>query len=95
MDSINSLSALQGAPLSSNTSHITVNRTTLTTARNQVCVVARRLQRIENLSELDWEELNDLCRTIHHATSLLDGLLSAEMNAAHRPLPTGLTAAGD
>ena len=54
---------------------IIVSKDDLTTARDQASYVSRCLHRIENLSELDWEEMNDLCRSIHQTEVLLQKLL--------------------
>lgn len=56
---------------------LTVSKDDLATARDQARDVSRRLHRIENLSELDWEEMNDLCRSIHQTEALLQRMLEA------------------
>lgn len=56
---------------------IIVSKDDLATARDQARYVSRCLHRIENLSELDWEEMNDLCRSIHQTEVLLQRMLEA------------------
>ena len=48
----------------SNIGALIVNRKTLAEARDKARSVSRGLHRIETPSDLDWEELNALCRTI-------------------------------
>ena len=57
---------------------IIVSKDDLATARDQARYVSRCLHRIENLSELDWEEMNDLCRSIHQTEVLLQKMLDTE-----------------
>ena len=55
---------------------VIVNHQQLTDAYTDVRRVSGRLHHVEDLSELDWSDLNDLCRTIHHAAKLLGAMLS-------------------
>ncbi len=57
---------------------IIVNREQLTEAYMDAQGVGRILHNVENLSNLDYSELAYLCRTLHHATEVLDGLLNAK-----------------
>lgn len=57
---------------------ITISKDALVAARDQARSLSRRLHRIENLSELDWEEMNVLCRTINQTEALLQRMLDAE-----------------
>ncbi len=61
----------------SNIGALIVNRKTLAEARDKARCVSRGLHQIENLSDLDWEELNALCRTIQQTEMLLQEMLSA------------------
>ena len=61
----------------SNVGALIVNKKTLAEARDKACSVSRGLHQIENLSDLDWEELNALCRTIQQTELLLQEMLSA------------------
>ncbi len=54
-----------------------VNKKTLAEARDKARSVSRGLHQIENLSDLDWEELNALCRTSQQAEMLLQEMLNA------------------
>ena len=47
----------------------------LAAVREDVRRVSRRLNGIESLSALDWEELDGLCRTISRAACRLDEML--------------------
>jgi len=57
---------------------ILVSRKNLTTIYDRACFVSRTLHRIENLSELDWEQINDLCRSMHQVKTLLQQALEAK-----------------
>ena len=61
----------------SNIGALIVNRKTLAEARDKARCVSRGLHQIENLSDLDWEELNALCRTIQQTELLLQEMLNA------------------
>ena len=56
---------------------LVVNQQTLTEARDKARVVSRSLHQIESLAELDWEELNALCRLSQQTESLLQEMLDA------------------
>ena len=56
---------------------ILVSRDNLTTAYDRACFVSRTLHRIENLSELDWEQMDDICRSMHQLKTLLQQALEA------------------
>lgn len=61
----------------SNVGALIVNKKTLADARDKARCVSRGLHQIENLSDLDWEELNALCRTIQQTELLLQEMLNA------------------
>lgn len=61
----------------SNVGALIVNKKTLAEARDKARCVSRGLHQIENLSDLDWEGLNALCRTIQQTEMLLQEMLSA------------------
>lgn len=48
-----------------------VNLQTLAEARDKARCISRSLHQIESLTELDWEELNALCRTSQQTEWLL------------------------
>jgi hypothetical protein len=56
---------------------IIVNKKTLAEARDKARCVSRGLHQIENISDLDWEELNALCRTSQQTEMLLQEMLNA------------------
>jgi len=57
---------------------ILVSRDHMTKIYDRACFVSRTLHRIENLSELDWEQMNDLCRSMHQVKTLLQQALEAK-----------------
>jgi hypothetical protein len=57
---------------------IIVSRGKIAEAHNKVRYISRPLHRIENLSELGWEEMNDLRRAVHQNEVMLQGLLETE-----------------
>lgn len=61
----------------SNVGALIVNKKTLADARDKARCVSRGLHQIENISDLDWEELNALCRTIQQTEMLLQEMLNA------------------
>jgi hypothetical protein len=61
----------------SNIGVLIVNKKILAEAREKAGCVSRRLHQIENLSDLNWEDLNALCRTIQQTEILLQEMLSA------------------
>lgn len=60
------------------TQAIIVNREQLTEALRDARHVSDILHNIENLDDLDWEEMTDLCRTAYHAAQLLREMLGAQ-----------------
>lgn len=54
---------------------VTVNHRQLTDAYMDVRHVSGRLHNVEDLSELGWSDLNDLCRSIHHAAESTGAML--------------------
>jgi hypothetical protein len=60
-----------------NVGALIVNRKMLAEARDKARSVSRGLHQIENLSNLDWEELNALCRTSQQTEMLLQEMLNA------------------
>ncbi|MGE0116205.1 MAG: hypothetical protein AB7T07_15145 [Steroidobacteraceae bacterium] len=60
-----------------NVGALIVNRKTLAEARDKARSVSRGLHQIENLSDLDWEELNALCRASQQTEMLLQEMLNA------------------
>ena len=64
------------------TSAIIVNREQLAEALKDVRHVSVVLHNIENLDDLDWHEMSDLCRTAYNATRTLAAMFDAkEVNA--------------
>jgi len=61
---------------------IIVNREQLTDAYTDARHVSRVLHNVENSSDLDYSDLDDLCRTLHHVTEALGGMLNAKGEAA-------------
>ncbi|MGE0885435.1 MAG: hypothetical protein AB7P14_17955 [Blastocatellales bacterium] len=61
----------------SNVGALIVNRKTLVEARDKARSVSRGLHQIENISDLEWEELNALCRASQQTELLLQEMLSA------------------
>ncbi len=66
------------------TGALVVNRTELADAYRDVQSVSRQLHRVESFSNLDWQKIEDLCRTIHHAAGLLEGMLDAQKKGGVR-----------
>ncbi len=61
---------------------IIVNREQLAEALNDARHVSAILHNIENLDDLSWEEMTDLCRTAYSAARALAAMLEAkEVNA--------------
>ncbi len=58
------------------TKTVIVSREQLTDAYTDARHVSRVLHNVENLSDLDYSELDDLCRTLHHATEVLGTMLN-------------------
>ena len=52
-----------------------VNREQLIEAHREARHAAQILHNIENLSDLDWEEMTELCRTAHRTVQLLSTML--------------------
>lgn len=64
------------------TSAIIVNREQLAEALKDVRHVSGVLHNIENLDDLDWHEMSDLCRTAYSAARALAAMFDAkEVNA--------------
>lgn len=64
------------------TQAIIVNREQLAGALRDARHVSGVLHNIENLDDLSWEEMTDLCRTAYSAARALAGMLEAkEVNA--------------
>jgi len=63
------------------TQAIIVNREQLTEAYTDARHASRVLHNIENLSDLDFSELAYICRTLHHATEVLGGMLNPKGEA--------------
>ena len=64
------------------TQAIIVNREQLAGALRDARNVSGVLHNIENLDDLSWEEMTDLCRTAYNAARALAGMLEAkEVNA--------------
>ena len=61
---------------------IIVNREQLTEAYTDARHVSRVLHNVENLSDLDYSDLDDLCRTIHHVTEVLGTMQNPKGAAA-------------
>ena len=61
---------------------IIVNREQLTAALRDVRHVSDILHNIENLNDLSWEEMSDLCRTAYRAAQILAAMLEAKEVAA-------------
>lgn len=64
------------------TQAIIVNRDQLTAAYIKARFAARRLSSVENLSELDFEAIDDLCRSLYQATTALAEMLDTKGAAA-------------
>ncbi len=64
------------------TQAIIVNREQLTAAYTDARHASRVLHNVENLSNLDYSELAYLCRSLHHATEVLGGMLNPTGEAA-------------
>lgn len=67
---------------------LVVSRNDLATAHEKARSVSRRLHRIEDLADLDWEEMNDLCRALHQTEMLLRGMLEVAPGGAAHPYVT-------
>ncbi len=63
------------------TNTIIVNRAQLTETYEETADISRRLHRIEDLTELDYSDLDYLCRTIHRAAQALGGMIEAKGEA--------------
>jgi len=64
------------------TQAIIVNREQLADALRDARHVSGILHNIENLNDLDWHEMSDLCRTAYNAARALAAMLEAkEVNA--------------
>ena len=64
------------------TQAIIVNREQLAEAHKDARYVSAVLHNIENLDDLDWREMSDLCRTAYNAARALAAMLDAkEVNA--------------
>ena len=63
-------------------SAIIVNREQLAEAYSKARFASRRLSNIEDMSELDIEAVDDLCRTLFRATRLLGEMLNAKGEVA-------------
>lgn len=66
------------------TSAVIVDIEQLDEARDEARQVSRRLHNVESLSELDWSELADLCRTAHRTTQLLQAMLEPQKEEGAR-----------
>ena len=61
---------------------IIINREQLTEALRDARHVSAVLHNVENLDDLDWQEMTDLCRTAYNATRALAAMFEAkEVNA--------------
>ncbi len=61
---------------------IIVNREQLAEALKDARHISAVLHNIENLDDLDWNEMSDLCRTAYNAARTLDAMFEAkEVNA--------------
>jgi hypothetical protein len=61
---------------------IIVNREQLTEAHREARHVSGILHNIENLDDLSWDELNDLCRMAYRAAQLLSAMLDRKAGDA-------------
>ena len=66
------------------TSAVVVNRKELADACQDVQSVSHVLHAVEALSALDWQDVEDLCRTIHHTAGLLEGMLDVQQKGGGR-----------
>jgi len=57
---------------------IIVNREHLSEALKDACHVSGVLHNVENLDDLSWEEMTDLCRAAYRATRALAAMLEAK-----------------
>jgi len=64
------------------TQALIVNREQLTDALKDVRHVSNVLHNIENLDDLSWEEMTDLCRTAYRAALLLSAMLDQKEGEA-------------
>lgn len=64
------------------TNTLIVNRAHLTEAYTKARFAAGRLSDVENLSELDCEAIDELCRSLYQATTALGEMLEAKGAAA-------------
>lgn len=64
------------------TSAVTVNRTQLEQAYTKARFAAPRLSNVDNLSELDAEAIDDLCRSLYQATATLAAMLETKGDSA-------------
>ena len=53
---------------------VIVNRAQLAEAHREARHVSAVLHNLENLDDLGWEEMNDLCRTAYRAAQLLEAI---------------------
>ncbi len=60
------------------TQAIIVNREQLAEAHKDARHVSTILHNIENLDDLDWREMSDLCRTAYNAARALAAMLEAK-----------------
>ena len=60
------------------TQAIIVNREQLSESLRDVRHVSGILHNIENLNDLNWEEMSELCRTAYRAAQLLVAMLEAK-----------------
>ena len=66
------------------TSSIIVDIEQLAEARDEARTVSRRLHNLESLSELDWSEFADLCRTAHRTAQFLQTMLDGQKGEGAR-----------
>lgn len=64
------------------TQAIIVNREQLADALRDVRHVSGVLHNVENLDDLDWQEMNDLCRTAYRAAQSLAAMLDRKEGEA-------------
>lgn len=60
------------------TQAVIVNREQLAEALRDARHVSAVLHNVEDLDDLDWEEMTDLCRTAHRAARALSGMLEVK-----------------
>ncbi len=64
------------------TGAVIVNRKQLTEACKDARNVSGVLHNIQNLDDLDWDEMTDLCRMAYHAAQLLQAMLDRKEGEA-------------